>query len=320
MERKGFIDLQVNGYAGADFSSPELTLDDLHRATQALVEAGTIAYCATLITSEMEIYQRNLPIIARSMQERGVKGHLLGIHLEGPYLSPADGARGAHAPLKMRRPRADEFDRFQEWADGKVSIFTIAPELEGALDLIAHVRRHYPTRVAVGHHLATRDILLRAAENGATLITHLGNGCPNHLPRHNNPLIHQLANDALAAGIITDGHHLPEDFIRVVIRCKGVKKVFVVSDCVPIAGSKPGIYETLGNRVRLTEDGRIESVESDHLVGSGCNLAQCMRHLKNLGFLADDDLWRVGLENPLQILGMTLAPELLAPLPDFRFE
>ena len=159
MLRKGFADLQVNGFLGVDFSSPSLTADDVHRVTEALVKAGTVAFCATIITSELEIYRRNLPVLARAMEQPALKHHLLGIHLEGPYLSAADGARGAHAPEKMRRPDAEEFQRLQEWADGKIAILTIAPELDGSLDLISFVRRNGPVRIAVGHHLASREIL-----------------------------------------------------------------------------------------------------------------------------------------------------------------
>jgi N-acetylglucosamine-6-phosphate deacetylase len=320
MLRKGFADLQVNGYLGVDFSSPALTAEDIHRITEALVKAGTVAFCATIITSELEIYRRNLPLIARALEQPALKDHLLGIHLEGPYLSTADGARGAHAPEKMRRPDAEEFQRFQEWADGKIAILTIAPELEGSLDLISFVRRNGPVRIAVGHHLAPRETLRQAAIAGATLITHLGNGCPNLLSRHENVLIHQLVNDALTAGLITDGNHLPEDFIRVALRCKGTEKVFIVSDSVPIAGFPPGIYETMGNQVRLTSSGRVENLNGPYLAGSGCNMAQCMQFLRSLRLLTEDELWQVGLENPLRILGITDEPGAWASLPDFRFD
>jgi N-acetylglucosamine-6-phosphate deacetylase len=300
----GFVDLQVNGYRGVDFSSPTLELDEIIWVTEALRDAGTIAYCATIITSNPEIYRRNLPIIAAAMDQAGVRDRLLGIHLEGPYLSKVEGARGAHSPERMRRPSANEFDCFQEWASGRIAIITLAPELDGALDLISHVRRNHRTRISLGHHLASREILKRAADAGATLITHLGNGCPNLLPRHDNIIMHQLANDSLKAGLITDGHHLSEDFVRVAFRCKGVDRIFIVSDCAPIAGYGPGIYETLGNPVRLTAAGMIENLHSPHLVGSGCSLAQCMQHLKSLGFLSDEELRKVGFENPLQILGV----------------
>jgi N-acetylglucosamine-6-phosphate deacetylase len=239
--------------------------------------------------------------------------------VEGPYLSPLEGARGAHAASKMRRPDRSEFDRFQDLACGRIVLLTIAPELENALDLISYVRANHSTRIALGHHLAPREILHRAAEAGATLITHLGNGCPNTVPRHNNVLFHQLAMDSLSAGIVADGNHIPEDFIRVVFRCKGADKVFVVSDAVSIAGFPAGIYETMGNTVRLTETGRIENVNGQHLVGSGCNMAQCMRHLRSLAFLTDEELWQVGLHNPLKILGFSVEPASWAHLPDFSF-
>jgi len=318
MPRQGFVDLQVNGYLGIDFSSPSLERDDVHRITQTLAEAGTVAYCATIITSELEIYRRNLPLLAQVMEAPEMKGRLLGIHLEGPYLSPADGARGAHQAWKMRRPERDEFDRFQEWARGRIAILTVAPELDGAIDLISHVRNRYQTQVALGHTLASREILRAAADAGARLSTHLGNGCPNSVHRHDNVLFHQLALDSLKAGLITDGNHLPEDFLRIAFRCKGAERIFVVSDSAPIAGLPPGIYETLGNQVRLTASGRIESLHAPHLVGSGCNMAQCMRHLHSLGFLSEKELWQVGLENPLDILQVSL--ESLSPTTQAEFQ
>src|SRR5687768_13397934 len=153
--RKGFVDLQVNGYLGIDFSSPDLTRDDIHNITAALIRSGTIAYCATLITTDLAVYHRNFPLLARTMEEPGVKGHLLGIHLEGPYISPLEGARGAHLPQWIRKPDTEEFHRLQELAEGHIVILTLAPEVEGALELISSVKKHSQTRIAVGHHLAS---------------------------------------------------------------------------------------------------------------------------------------------------------------------
>jgi N-acetylglucosamine-6-phosphate deacetylase len=319
MTRKGFVDLQVNGYMGVDFSSAGLQRDDIHRVTDALLKAGTIGYCATLITSDLEVYRRNLPLIAAAMEEPGIKNRLLGIHMEGPFLSPEEGAHGAHAKHKMRLPDASEFDRFQEWARGNIAILTVAPELPGCIDFIRQVRSRHATKISVGHHLASGEILRQAADAGATLSTHLGNGCPNFLPRHENVLVYQLANDSLTAGLITDGNHLPPDFLKIALRCKGPDRVFIVSDSAPIASFEPGIYETLGNRVRLTEGGRIESLQAQHLVGSGCNLAQCMFHLQSLGLLTEAELWKVGLDNPLEILGVAPSAVETEDLVDFRF-
>ncbi len=315
IRRQGFVDLQVNGYLGVDFSSPALVAEDIHRITEALLAAGTLAYCATIITTDLYIYERNLKLLARTASQPGVKGRLLGIHLEGPYLSREEGARGAHSAGKMRRPDRTEFDRFQDWAEGRIAILTIAPETEGALDLISHVRRKYGTVVSLGHHMASREIIAKAVDAGATLVTHLGNGCPNLLPRHENLVVHQLANDSLTVGLITDANHLPRDFILIALRCKGPDKVFVVSDSAPIAGYAPGIYETMGHQVRLTTTGRIENLHAPHLVGSGCTMAQCMRWLRSLKILSEDELWRVGLENPLTIVNADLPETLLSDKP-----
>jgi N-acetylglucosamine-6-phosphate deacetylase len=319
MKKTGFIDLQVNGYKGVDFSSAGLTFEGIARAAGELRRAGTAGFCATLITSDLEVYRANLDLIARAMEDPSLRGCLLGIHMEGPYLSPEDGARGAHSPSKMRLPDPVEFDRFQEWAHGRIVITTLAPELPGAVRLIRHIRERYGTAVALGHHLADRETIRHAAEAGATLITHLGNGCPASLPRHDNPILSQLANDSLMAGLITDGHHIPADFIKIVLRCKGSDRIFVVSDAAPIAGLRPGIYENLGNKVRLTESGRIECVDTPFFAGSGRTMADCMRYLKSLELMSEDQLWQAGFVRPLEIIG--IPPESLntGNLPEFAW-
>jgi N-acetylglucosamine-6-phosphate deacetylase len=319
MTHKGFVDIQVNGYLGVDFSSPALQPDDICRVTGALVEAGTVGYCATLITSPAEVYDRNLPLIAKAMDVPGVRGHLMGIHLEGPFLSPEEGARGAHQARWMRRPDRDYFRELQDRAQGEIKMLTLAPELEGAIDLIDHVRKKYDTSISLGHHLAGRNIIRDAVAAGASLITHLGNGCPNLIHRHANPILHQLATDRLCAGLITDGQHIPEDFIRVVFKCKGVDGVYVVSDSAPIAGLQPGIYTNMGIQVRLTLSGRIEQLDAPYLAGSACTMAQCMRFLRSLQFLSEDELWQVGYENPLRILGRPEACLAITDLPDFHW-
>ncbi len=319
MMRKGFIDLQVNGYLGVDFSSPALQIEDIRRITRTLCKEGTAGYCATLISSPPEIYRRNLPLIAQAMNDPDMRGRLLGIHLEGPYLSREDGARGAHQAIWMRPADPAEFDRFQEWAEGRIAVLTLAPEVPGAMELIRHVRKNHTTRVALGHHQANREVIRDAAAAGATLVTHLGNGCPSLLHRHDNVMLHQLADDALTAGLITDGHHLPEDFIRVVFRCKGPERVYVISDSAPIAGLKSGRYTNFGIEVRLTPAGRIEQLDAPYLAGSGFTLAQCMQHLRSLQFLSEDELWQVGFDNPLKLLGFAPGDIATAGLPDFQW-
>ncbi|MFH1969801.1 MAG: hypothetical protein ABIJ53_05735, partial [Verrucomicrobiota bacterium] len=138
MTRHGFIDIQLNGFKGINFSSPNLTLDQVRMATRELVMAGTTAYCPTVVSGPMDIFRRNFPILAAAMRDPELKPHLLGIHMEGPFISPVEGARGAHPPEYIIKPDVDTFKRFQEWAEGNVVLLTLAPEVEGAMALIRY--------------------------------------------------------------------------------------------------------------------------------------------------------------------------------------
>ncbi len=312
---KGFVDLQVNGYAGVDFSGPDLSVQRIREAVGSLVDRGTVAFCPTVITSPVEIYERNLPLLAQAMDEPDLKPHLLGIHLEGPFISPEDGARGAHNLKHTRLPDAGLLDTLLSWSDDRVSLVTLAPELPGALELIPRVLEAGAV-VSLGHHLAGREVIAGACDQGAAVSTHLGNGIPNVLPRHPNPILDQLDENRLAATIITDGHHLPDSFIRVVFRQKTPERVIVVSDSAPIAGRPPGVYETLGQKVVLEESGRLWNPEGDHLVGSSSCLLECMNNLADIGILSEGELWTVGWRNPLELLGLDLNDDRWSGLPD----
>jgi len=299
----GFVDLQVNGYAGVDFSAPTLDVDGFVYACRSLSASGTAGFQPTLITSRREVYERNLGIIAGVMKRAEFKDLLIGIHLEGPFLSPMEGARGAHNPGWMVKPDADYLRQLQAWAEGKIRMMTIAAELDGAAEL-ARCAAEASITVALGHHLARADDLERLRASGARVLTHLGNAVPTMLPRHDNPILAGLANDGLFATIITDGHHLPADLIRVFVRVKGVSRLAVVSDASPIAGLSPGRYQTLGNEVVLDECGKLYSPETGYLVGSSAMMLDCMNYLASLQLLRPEDLVRLGLDNPLKLVGV----------------
>lgn len=302
MTTNGFVDLQVNGYKGVNFNSPDLTVEDIHRTTRALACAGTIAYCPTLPTGNGAICERNLRLFARAMEDREWGGHILGIHLEGPFISPLEGARGAHPPKHIRNPDIKFLERLQECADGHIAILTLAPETPGALSLIRQAIKA-GIRVSMGHHLADDDAMKKAVKAGATASTHLGNGLPNMINRHQNPLWWQLACDDIYGMFITDGHHLPADFIKVALRAKTTGRFIVVSDSVHIAGLPPGNYTFLDDKVVLAPNGRISFADTPYLAGSSANMIQCMNHLGELKLLSERNLWQVGRENPLRFLG-----------------
>jgi len=305
MDTSGWIDLQVNGFLGVDFSAPDLTLDGVRRITRELCERGTSAYCPTLVTCDPAVYARNLPILAQAMREPDLREHLPGLHLEGPFLGHA--SRGAHPAEWLAPPDPRRFDEWQRLSGGGIRILTLAPELEGAPALIRHAVAQGVV-VSLGHHAADGDAIARAVEAGATLCTHLGNGIANLLPRHPNPIWSQLADDRLTACVIADGHHLPASFLRVAWRAKGRERLIVTSDAAAIAGLPPGPYSYMGSSVVIEPGGRIVMATSSSgggatLAGSSCTLAECLRHLASLGDWSEDDLVQVGRRNPVAILG-----------------
>ena len=302
----GFVDLQVNGYRGADFSSPDLTEEPFVRACRALLDAGTAAFLPTVITSPIEVYQRNLPLVARVMARDEFQGRLLGIHVEGPFISAQPGAVGAHNPEFVREPDISLLQQLVDWADGRIRLLTLAAEVDGAEEL-ARLAASLDITVSIGHSLAGEADLKRLVRAGATGLTHLGNGLPNVLPRHDNPIWAGLANDALTAMVIADGHHLPAPVLKAFIRAKGAERIVVVSDASPVAGLPPGRYITLSNVAVLEESGLLHNPEKQCLVGSSATMLQCMNHLASLGLLSVDELLAVGFFNPLSLIGVNPA-------------
>lgn len=320
----GFIDLQVNGHAGVDFTADDLAPEDFRRTCRTLRRAGTAAFLPTLITAPLDRLRRNLSLIASVAGESEFAGRLPGIHLEGPFISAEAGAVGAHDVRWIRRPDPAVFDDLQAAAGGAIRMLTIAADVSGAEQLARHAAQQ-GVCVSLGHHLAGEDDLRRLAAAGARALTHLGNGLPHVLDRHTNPIWAGLAVDELTATIITDGHHLPPSVIQTFLRAKTPGRIAVVSDASPAAGLAPGTYEFLGNTIVLDASGRACNPDKDCLVGSAATMLACMNCLAGLGLLGFEDLWAVGFANPLRLAGLCdidvdTAPLLRFDEPRARFE
>jgi N-acetylglucosamine-6-phosphate deacetylase len=318
--RKGFIDVQNNGWMGTSFTEPGLTLARVRDITLDLLSRGTLAYCPTVITGDPAVYKDNLRVLAEAMKDPEIGPHLLGIHLEGPFISTEPGAVGAHPKAYVQNPDVRAFEQYQQWAGGGIRILTLAPERPGA-DALIRCAVKQGVVVSIGHHLASDPEMELAVKAGASLSTHLGNGCPNMIPRHENPLWWQLACDALSGLFITDGHHLPADFIKVALRAKTLDRFIVTSDVSPLAGMPPGRYNVFaGLTVVIGENRKIYSEQSQSLAGSHATMMECMNYLAGLALLDEKGLWQVGYDNPARLLN--LDPKRLKSLkgPDVRFE
>ncbi len=314
---RGLVDLQVNGYKGVHFSDINLTRDDFILACRGVFEAGTTAFLPTMITSPKEVYEHNLPIMAAVIQEAEFYGRLLGFHIEGPFISAQKGTRGAHDAPWISKPDVDYLKQLIDWADGRVKLLTIAAEPDGAEKLTRYAVDRGIT-VSLGHQIAGDANLTRLAQAGAVSLTHLGNGVPSMLPRHENRIWAGLGNDELVAMIITDGHHLPPPVLKTIIRTKGPKRCVVVSDASSPAGLRAGKYEVLGHQVVLEDDGLLHDLTTGYLAGSSATMLQCMNHLASLDLVGTNELLAMGFDNPLALIG--LGPKDVAQGRSIRFD
>ncbi len=300
----GLVDLQVNGYRGVDFSGADLTTESCAWACRELLNVGTTAFLPTLITSSPEIYERNLPIIAGVIDTEEFRGRVLGIHLEGPFISLQDGARGAHDAQWVRKPDVAYLEQLIRFANGWVRLITIAADQDGAEDLSRCGVRN-GIAVALGHHMAKEQDLARLVAVGAKALTHLGNGVPSLLSRHQNPVWAGLANDDLSATVIADGHHLPPSILTTILRTKGPERCIIISDASPLAGLAPGEYWSMGAKVRLEENGRLHNPATGYMAGSSATILACANHLVSLGLAGLNELVTMFCYNPLRLLGLS---------------
>ncbi len=304
MNKPGFIDLQVNGYAGIDFSDPRTTVDDVLDVAETLHQAGTIGFLATVTTRPREIMEQCVQTVTTAIKKQSDRAHVLGIHLEGPFISPEYGFRGAHPADAVIPPDLTWFKKLQTIASGTIRLVTLAPECEGAVPFIQSVAPEVV--VSAGHTNCTYDQLRRAVRSGLSLATHIGNGCRQMIDRHNNPVVNLLACPEITLSFIPDGFHLPEAFIRMLFNCRPVEKLVVVSDAVRLAGMPPGKYITsAGLQVLLDASGRLSlASDPDVLAGSSSDMFRSMNYLASLGILSEEELWMVGFSNPLSILNI----------------
>ncbi|AWP27725.1 N-acetylglucosamine-6-phosphate deacetylase [Paenibacillus glucanolyticus] len=269
----GWIDLQVNGFAGYDLNGTVTSHGDIEGVTKALHQRGVALYLPTVITGSYDRMRQAFHALSEYRQSgRYGSASLAGIHMEGPYLSGEDGSRGAHPREYIRNPDWEEFQRLQDAAKGMIKMVTLAPEREGSIPLIRKFVKAGVV-VAIGHTMATAAQLDQAVEAGATVSTHLGNGSQPVLPRHPNYIWHQLAEDRLWATFIPDGHHLAPPVLKAMLRAKRDKAV-LVSDAVMFAGMSTGRYSSLiGSEVELTAEGRLHTVKNPAiLAGSASSL------------------------------------------------
>jgi N-acetylglucosamine-6-phosphate deacetylase len=306
IELPGLFDLQVNGFGGIDFNAPALTADRVGEALERMRATGVTRCLPTLITSSFERFAASARVLARMTDAA-----IAGIHMEGPYLSPEEGARGAHPREHLAPATVDDFNRRQDAAGGRIALVTLAPEVPGALPLIEHLVAS-GVRAAIGHTAATTQQIGNAISAGATLATHLGNGCAQLLPRHPNAIWDLLAADAVLASLIVDGHHLPPATVKAMVRAKGPGKTMLVTDAIAAAGCAPGPYAIGGVECALGEDGRVSLPGTPYLAGSSLTLDRAIANTVCFTGLSIDEVVPMASTIPARYLGTTTAGTVTA--------
>ena len=266
----GFIDLQVNGFAGVDFNSPTAPHEEIHRAIGAMFSTGVTRFFPTVITGAPDAMLAALHNLAAARESLAEGQAMEAFHVEGPHISPQDGPRGAHPREWVRPPDFAEFLRWQDSAEGHVRLVTLSPEWPGAPRYIEQITE-LGVVAAIGHTHATREQINDAVAAGATLSTHIGNGAGSKT-RTEEFITTQLDETRLAASFIVDYHHLPDEFLSRALEAKGADRSILVSDAAAPAMCAPGPYMLGGVAVELRDDDRVTLRGGDRLAGSSLRM------------------------------------------------
>ncbi len=296
----GWIDLQVNGFAGVDYNSPSASHEEISRSIRAIFATGVTRFFPTVITGSPENMLGALRNLAEAKASILEGAAMEAFHVEGPYISPDDGPRGAHPRGWARPPDLEEFRSFQDAAQGHIRLITLSPEWPEAPGFIETVVREGVV-VSIGHTRACADELAAAVSAGATLSTHIGNGAHSTLPRHPNYIWEQLAEERLAASFIVDGIHLPKSFLNVALRAKGLERAILVTDAVMPAGCAPGQYKLGEIDVELHADGSVRLTGEKRLAGSALRMDEAIQNVMKLAGLRLLDAITLATRNPARV-------------------
>ncbi len=299
----GFTDLQINGFGGIDYN--EVQADPLRLASisRHLYKVGVTSHLPTVITNHRDRMSLLIKqVVTVRKQDELSRWSIAGLHLEGPFISPVEGPRGAHLPEFVSAPVWDWVQRWQEEAEGSIKMITLSPEWENVNEVIAQCVKNN-ILVAIGHTNATHQQIRDAVNAGARLSTHLGNGMHQMIARHPNYLWSQLADERLSASVIADGFHLPPEVIQIFRKVKQ-EKLILISDSTSLAGMPPGDYRPyIGGEVTLTNEGRLH-IKNHSLVlaGSASNLLQGVSFLAENNLVSLTEAWNMASLGPQTFL------------------
>jgi N-acetylglucosamine-6-phosphate deacetylase len=299
----GFIDIQVNGFAGVDFNRPDTPQDELRGALDLILTTGVTRCLPTVITGPADDMTACLRNLSRARRELPLGRAIAGFHVEGPHISSEDGPRGAHPLPSVRPPDIGEYRRWQDATEGAIRLITLSPHWPGAVEYIEAITRDGVT-ASIGHTGASPEQINAAVEAGATLSTHIGNAGHTMLPKHPNYIWDQLAEDRLSASFIVDGIHLGAAFLRAALRAKTIPRAVLVTDASAPAGAPPGRYRLGQQEADLTEDGRVVLAGTNRLAGSALKMNDAIANVMRMAGVTLHEAIDMATINPARIINL----------------
>ena len=299
------FDIQVNGYAGTDFNSDDLTAEGLHHACQCLAQDGVDAILATLITDTIPAMTSRLRRLVGFLEEDSFARQMIpGFHLEGPFISPEPGYVGAHPPHAVKPANLEDMKLLLDAAAGRTRLVTLAPEHDERFHVTEFLASAGIT-VSAGHCNPSFSQLEQAIGHGLSMVTHLGNGCPLQLHRHDNFIQRALAlHDRLWLCFIPDGVHVEFFALKNYLKCAGIERSIFVTDAISASRLGPGRYQLAGREIEVGDD-LVARLPNGQFCGSTVTLPRIESH-------AQQDL---GLSKSDLKLLVDSHPRLAVPLP-----
>ncbi|QXD23577.1 N-acetylglucosamine-6-phosphate deacetylase [Opitutia bacterium ISCC 51] len=299
------FDIQVNGYAGTDFCSPGLSVEDLHSACVALETDGFDSILATIITDSLDRLLLKVANLVHLREKDPLAQKMIaGIHVEGPFLNPAPGYIGAHDAEYVKLANVDDAKRMLDVGKGLVRLVTLAPEMDPYFETTRFLKGEGIV-VSAGHCNPSLEQLKGAIDNGLSMVTHLGNGCPVELPRHDNVVQRFLHfREQLWICFIPDGHHINFYSLKNYLDLVGVERAIMVTDAISAARLGPGLHRLSGFEVEVDDEGVARRPGSANLAGSTLTMARLRRNLREQLGLSDADIQQLIDTNPRKALGL----------------
>jgi len=304
----GFFDLQVNGYAGFDFNT-DAAASSVAEAMDAvclrLESQGVEGILATVITDTIPVMRARLATLATLYKQvPSMRRVVRGIHIEGPFINSAPGYRGAHPVDAITPSDVDDMEQLLEAADGLVRLVTLAPECDLGLQ-VTRMLAGKNIVISAGHTDATLNQLQAAIDAGLSMFTHLGNGCPAMMPRHDNIVQRALSlHKQLWLCFIADGVHVPYFVLRNYLDVTGLDKTIVVTDCIVAADLGPGRFSFGRWDLNIGEDLVARSPDNSHFVGSTVTMPKSFTNLTTQLGLNAGDAQRLLEHNPKLAMGL----------------